>query len=263
MMSELFVILPVYKGDKIEFINESMNSILSQTYNDFVLFIVKDGALNKEQEIYFSHIIDSRVEFLAMKENKGLPTALNVGVKKALERGAKYIARMDADDIALPTRFEEQISYMKKNKKIELLGTSAELINEKGIIIGIKNVKQKVSFEDMIKSCELVHPSVMFKSDFFCEYGYYNEHLMKSQDYDLWLRALNKGATIHNLTKPLLKFRYEIAIISRRKKEQDYNIQIKRKYLKGFTFYKSIMKHLAIKYLPTFVLKYLLKQKIK
>ncbi len=263
MKTKLFVVLPVYKGDKLDFIKLSVESILNQTFKEFILLIVKDGLLTTEQENYLSSLSDTRLQYLQLKQNKGLPVALNIGVKEALSKGAKYIARMDADDIALPKRFEKQINYLEEYLDIEILGTPAELIDEKGNVIGNKKVRSKISFEDMLKNCELIHPSVIFRSAFFEKYGFYDEKLLKSQDYDLWLRALNKGAVVHNLQEILLQFRYEIEIISRRKKEQDYNIEIKRKYLKGIDFYKSISRHLLIKYLPNFVIKFLLKRKIK
>ncbi len=263
-MKKIAVIMSLYKNDKFKYFKKAVDSILAQTFTEFDLFIQCDGVVEEECRKYIYALEDKRVFFRERQENKGLAKSLNELLsQEVLPKNYEYIARMDADDIALPQRFEKQVKYLEEYLDVEILGTSAELIDEKGIVIGNKELKSKVSFKDMLKNCELIHPSVMFRSRFFEKYGFYDEQLLKSQDYDLWLRALNKEAVVHNLQETLLQFRYEIEIVSRRKKEQDYNIEIKRKYLKGVDFYKSISKHLFIKYLPNYVIKFLLKRKIR
>ncbi len=259
------VLLPVYYKDNPQWLSLSVESVLTQQGVDFDLFILCDGNLTKELDEFLTKTKKQHDNFIIFRneKNRGLPFVLNDGIRYGLQNNYDFFFRMDADDISLPERFAKQILYMKNNAAVELLGTSAELINENTKKIGTKNVKSKVSFDEMLNNCEVIHPTVLFRKSFFAKYGFYDENLLKSQDYDLWLRALKQGCIIHNLDEILLKFRYEINIITRRKKEQDYNIAIKRKYLKGIKFYKSISKHLAIKYMPNFVIKFLLKRKIK
>ncbi|WP_028888619.1 glycosyltransferase [Tenacibaculum ovolyticum] len=262
-MSKLAVILPVYSGDNLDFFKKSVSSILNQTYTEFILFIIKDGRLKKEHEVFLSSIRDTRLNLIGIKKNKGLPNALNIGIKKALHSGVEYIARMDADDIAKPNRLLNQIKFLEENREVKILGCEAVLIDENANQIGNKKVKEEVTFKTLLKNCELIHPSVVFRADVFEKIGFYDVSLSKSQDYDLWLRAAKEKIVIRNLKEPLMQFRYERQLIKRRKDEQKFNILIKRKHLKGLSFYTSIIKHLLIMYIPTFLLKKILEFKIR
>ena len=231
-MNETAVILPVYIKDKLDFFKEAIESLLSQTHKSFSIVVVKDGPIDGEVEDYLQTILSDNIQILDLKENKGLPVALNKGIKHCLTKGYKYIARMDADDISHPKRLETQIDFLRKNPKTLIVGTNATIIDEAGNTLKEKVVKSKVSLNNLLLRCELIHPSVMFRAEFFDKIGYYNESLRKSQDYELWMRTIVKGGEIRNINEALIRFRYEPDIVRRRKAEQRINIQLKKKFAK-------------------------------
>jgi glycosyltransferase involved in cell wall biosynthesis len=256
-MTKIAVVLPVYKADSPLLFDLAVKSILNQTV-ECHLFICQDGLLTNELNKLCDTYPKDRVSIIPYKENKGLPTVLNRGIRIALKQGFKYIARMDADDLSMKDRLGVQSDYLDKNTQIDVLGSNAILINEKGSNIGVKKVKEVVRFQDLKFNCDMIHPSVMFKSDFFQKFGFYNESLLKSQDYELWLRASKNGAVLRNLDQNLMYFRYESNLVGRRKKEQWYNISIKFKYLSLFEFIPGIIRHIFILICPERILKWLL-----
>src|SRR2546430_10111904 len=98
MMCDISVILSVYNGE--EYLKECIESILVQTFKSFEFIIVDDGSTDNSKSIINSYN-DPRIKLISQK-NQGLASALNTGIKHAQ---GKYIARMDADDIAMPNRF--------------------------------------------------------------------------------------------------------------------------------------------------------------
>ena len=101
------VILPAYNAER--FLEEAIDSILAQTYKNFELIVLNDGSTDRTEEIILSYN-DPRIRYIKNESNLKLIKTLNKGI--ALARG-KYIARMDADDISLPTRFEKEIEFME------------------------------------------------------------------------------------------------------------------------------------------------------
>jgi len=111
------VVMPVYNGEK--YLRESIDSILNQTYTDYEFIIVNDGSNDKTEEIILSYN-DNRIRYIKNEKNLQIVKSLNRGIELAKGR---YIARMDADDISLPRRFEKQITFMENNLEIGVCGT--------------------------------------------------------------------------------------------------------------------------------------------
>lgn len=196
------VIMPAYNAEKL--IEESIKSILNQTFDNFEFIIINDGSKdNTKKIINLYRKKDKRIVLVDNKKNLGLQVSLNRGLEKA--RG-RYIARMDADDVSLPNRFEIEFNYLEKNKDIFLIGGSAIVINEEGERMGcllkwgnFKKIKKK-----LMHSNPIVHPSIMFRNsgDFL-----YHQKFVCSEDYDLYLRMLSKGKKIENIPDILIKYR--------------------------------------------------------
>lgn len=196
------VVMPAYNAEK--FIEESIKSILNQSFNDFELIIVNDGSKDSTKKIIdFYRKKDKRIVLVDNKKNFGLQVSLNRGLEKA--RG-KYIARMDADDISLPRRFEIQFNYLEKNKDVFLIGGSAIVINEEGERMGclIKGGNPKKIKRKLMESNPIIHPSIMFRNS---KEFYYREKFICSEDYDLYLRMLSKGKKLENIPEILIKYR--------------------------------------------------------
>jgi glycosyltransferase involved in cell wall biosynthesis len=258
---KLSVLISIYHKEKPSNFDRAMQSIWSdQIVKPNEVILVQDGDLTNVLNGLiqkWKEKIGNDLKIIFIKKNAGLAKALNVGLEYC---GGDYIARMDTDDISMPNRFKNQIEFMKNNK-IDMCGSNALLINDLNEEVGVKFVKKFITFNSLIKSCDIIHPSIMVKKDFFKNYGYYNIKYIKSQDYELWLRAAKAGAIITNINDKLIKLRVSGNLIHRRKEEQKYNINIKKKYLHGMSFYLSILPNIAIMLLPVVVIGFLLKIK--
>jgi glycosyltransferase involved in cell wall biosynthesis len=142
----------------------------------------------------------------------GLTKSLNKAIR--LARG-EFIARMDADDIALPERFEKQVDFLEKHSDVALLGTAYYEIDEEGEVIGEKVFphKDEEIKKIILKYNPFFHASVMVRREVFEIVGLYDESIPFAQDYDLWLRIAGKYK-VANLSLPLMKRRYTPANIS-------------------------------------------------
>jgi glycosyltransferase involved in cell wall biosynthesis len=126
------VIMPVYNAEK--FLREAVGSILDQTLSDVELIAIDDGSSDSSPEILESfRKKDPRLIIHRNPSNQGMPASLNTGL--ALARG-KYIARMDADDISLPERFEKQVAFLETHPEIDIVGTALKMVDERGKTIG-------------------------------------------------------------------------------------------------------------------------------
>ena len=197
---KISVIMSVYNGEK--YLREAIGSILAQTFTDFEFIIVDDGSTDNSLEIIQSYN-DKRIRIINNEKNIGLTKSLNKALKAA--RG-EYIARQDADDISLPSRFEEQMRYFEEHPEVALLGTSVYIIDENGKIIGKHIILAKPTAKDFFKCNPFDHGTVMFKKDIVNMIGFYNELIRYSQDYELWLR-IAKYYEVRSLPQILYKLR--------------------------------------------------------
>lgn len=208
MKKKVSVIMSVY-NEKKEWIKESIDSILEQTYTNIEFIIILDNPNNFEAENLIKKycIIDKRIIFIKNKKNLGLVKSLNIGLNRST---GYYIARMDADDISVNTRIERQVEYLTYNLDIDLLVTEAKFINEVGESIG-KSVRFK-SKENLMKSLRyknrLIHPTWMFKS-YMVKSGKINGYrdIPYAEDYDMACRIIVNGFVIDQLHEELLYYR--------------------------------------------------------
>ena len=197
------VLMSVYNGEA--FVAEAVESILTQTFQDFEFLIVDDGSTDRSARIladYAGH--DPRIRVLS-QQNRGLIASLNRGLNEA--QGV-YIARMDADDVALPERLALQVTFLDANPSVAALGGAIELIDERGQsirIVDYPTLPDDVRTE-MIKGCPLAHPAVTMRADLVRSLGGYRPAFRHAEDYDLWLR-LDEKADIANLPEVVLRYR--------------------------------------------------------
>lgn len=187
----LSVIMPVYNV-KSEYLIESINSILNQTYIFFEFIIICDDP-TKEIKKLLDHYqkIDKRIKII-YQNRQGLVSSLNLGCKIAK---GNYIARMDADDVSHPDRFDKQIKFFKKNPNVDLCGTWANIIDNDGKIVS--SFKPPFSPNlvkwDLHFYCAIAHPTVLIKKNFFEKNGFYEKSNLHCEDYYLWVKAMNNS----------------------------------------------------------------------
>lgn len=224
------VVMSVYNGER--WLKESIDSVLCQTFADFEFIIVDDGSTDQSPEIILEYASrDSRI-IVITKENSGLAESLNAGIERA--RGC-WIARMDADDICKPDRFQKQVSYLKRNTNVALVSGAVEYIDESGEVFGRtypitskKQIKKKIlNFGNII-----VHPAVMMRSDAINSCGGYCAGLTTVQDYHLWRKFLRKNYDLSILPDVLIYYRISGFAISniKRTEKLDYLINEVLKY---------------------------------
>lgn len=187
-----------------DFVKPAIQSILDQTFKEFEFIIVANGSEADFIIREIKNIFPNEERIVYFKTQIGqLAHALNVGIDAAKY---DYIARMDADDIAYSDRLEIQLNYIQENS-LDLVGTSAELINEKGEGIGFRKavIGDKIN-KKLVFSCPFIHPTVMYKKDFVIKARGYNSGF-NSEDYDLWLRMNRLNVSWDNMSTPLLKYR--------------------------------------------------------
>ena len=182
-------------------LEKSLRSILNQSYKDFELIIISDGSNDGSNKIVKKFLIKkNNVLYFESKKNVGLTKMLNLGIK--FSRG-EYIARHDADDLSLSSRFKNQIDILKKKKNLDIIGSNAKYAY-KNKTISIKMpekdryIKKKLIFRNTI-----IHSTVMMRKKIFQNNLSYDEKFIRCQDYELWLRIKNR-VKFYNIQKELV-----------------------------------------------------------
>ena len=189
----------------------SIRSVLNQSYKDFELIIILDNPENKKVEKYLRGIqkSDKRVVFLKNEKNKGAAYSRNRAIKRA---EGKFIAFADGDDINKKSRFEKQISFMKKNKKIDGCFSNMDYVNEKGVVFGgsdFNSADVKSFSENPFKTGNVFNnPTFLGKKKIF-EEELFDEWIRIIEDFDLWIRLAKKN-NFAIIPEKLVKYRYQI-----------------------------------------------------
>lgn len=200
------VVMAVYNGEK--YVQEAINSILSQTYPEFELIIVDDGSTDQTRGI-LDAIHDHRVKIIHAERNQGAAASLNLGIDHAQ---GQWIAIHDADDVSAPTRLQDQVKYLQAHP--ESIGVSSLISgifeNEKNYHLEIDYYNTILSQRQIVRSrlfrCYLCHGSVVYSKQAFYDVGRYNPKYKISYDYDLWVR-LFEIAPIQKIPKVLYHYR--------------------------------------------------------
>lgn len=194
------------------YLQKSISSILEQTVDDFEFIIINDASTDGSLNIIHS-FSDDRIRLVEKEKNKGFKgfvENLNLGLDKAK---GKYIARMDADDIAYSTRFEKQINFLEHNPHIFMLGSSMDLIDKSDNFI--KKLSAVKGHQSIVKRFNydnpMYHPALMYRRT---EVRYRNV-FRGCEDFDFHLQHLSKGLKFENLDDSLLKYRILENSISR------------------------------------------------
>lgn len=198
---QVTVILPVYNAEK--YVYDAIESILKQTFTDFELLIFNDCSTDASRNIILS-FQDSRIRLIDSPVNTGYVKHLNEGLKQAQ---GKYIARMDADDIAAPDRFMKQLHFLDQHIEVAACGSWIEFI---GSQVGV--LEYPVDHKDIVTQLFLfgnamAHPAVMMRRSVLIDHELrYEERLEPAEDYELWYR-ISKVGRLHNIPDVLLKYR--------------------------------------------------------
>ena len=212
------VVMSAYNGEC--FLREAVESILDQSFRDFEFIVINDGSTDGSAAMLDSYQRNDPRVRVYHQENSGLVESLNRGCK--LARG-KYIARMDADDIALRNRLMYQVEFMEKHPEVGVVGGAIEVINASGKSLQPDRhpcEDHEINQALLRGDTPLVHPTVLMRKDALVSVGGYRKVVLDSEDYDLWLRIADHWK-LANLDVPVLKYRRHLGQVSVRKFKQE------------------------------------------
>ena len=218
-MQKLVVIESVYKNDKSSYLRLSLDSIFAQSFQDFKLLLYIDGPVPEGIWRVIRFYKDERLEVIDNPVNKGLATALNNLLSRCKEYS--FIARMDADDIALPDRFEKQIAYLEAHPEVDMVGGAINEIDENGNDRG-KTTRYPCEPDScrafFAKRNPVAHPTVMFRRSFFEKAGWeYPTDYVRNEDTRFWHEGYKNGCVIANIPDVVLNFRMTDSMFKHRR----------------------------------------------
>lgn len=269
-------LISVYKKEKSEYLKTALQSIINQTLKPTEIVIVKDGLLTqelddciKEYEKQYPELI----KIIAFKENRGLGLALRDGV---IACKYDYIARMDSDDIAKPERFAKQFQYLKQHPETALLGTwiteFSKDENKHDTLTELPCTHKEI-LKYAKKRNPFRHMTMLLKKEAVIKSGNYRDFLW-FEDYDLWVRMLQKGYIAANIPEYLVDVRADEEMFARRGGwqylKQDYRFQsflLKIGFISVLRFLCNVIIRSTVRLIPndfrTYIYNKLLRKMVK
>lgn len=212
-MPAVSVLLPVYNA--MPYLKEAIASVLSQTFTDIEVIALDDASTDGSLD-YLRGLADPRLIVIA-RPKSGLSLNLNYGIGIAR---APLLARMDADDISQPTRFEKQVARMNAEPKLVACGSELRLIDQTGApgSVQVCYAEDSAIRWNLLTDSAIAHPSAMIRKSAMERAGLYRRELEPAEDYALWL-ALAKLGLLANIPEPLLHYRIHPGSVSSRRVE--------------------------------------------
>ena len=237
-LPEISVLITVFNGER--YLKMAIDSILNQTFQDFELVIVNDGSVDSTEAIIFSYN-DSRIKYYKNSENMGIVPSANKGIDLCV---GKFVARLDADDIALPERLEKQWNYLNARPELAMIGGAMELIGSENQHIKIIRadsppnlVKAKLFFENIF-----VHSTIFIRRSILAEFRYNADYTFYAEDYFLWSQVAFQYP-VANLPEIFVKYRTHPQSVSIRtkntEKQRDTIMKIHAYHLNKLDIYPS------------------------
>lgn len=216
---KLAVILPAYNAEN--FIAECLDSLLNQTFSDFCILAVNDASTDNTGKILETYAEkDARLRVYHLPQNQGEPAVMQFAMDMLNYMNVEYVARMDADDICVPHRFEKQVQYLDEHSEIDILGSNALLFND-----GQTDKATKVStlplLDKDIKAHfslardNIINPSSMWRHSSIKALGINYAQTATAPDFHMWVQCALHKKTFANLPEPLLLYRIHQAQASK------------------------------------------------
>lgn len=220
MSNQVAILLPVYKKDNPKHFIIALESLLSQTFENLIVYIGCDGPLSGELDKELGQYTENnRIKIIRFSENRGLACVLNDLITEARKDKKSFLARMDADDVSIPERIEKQLTFLQENPDIDVVGGAIEEIDSNGNLRNKKVVYPLTNFE-----CRkffryrdpLAHPATFFRMRYFDKTKGYRPEYRKNQDTMLWFDGFMSDCKFSNLPDVVLQFRVNDSFYGRR-----------------------------------------------
>ena len=208
---KLAVILPAYNAEN--FIAECLESLLNQTFSDFCILAVNDASTDNTGKILENYAAkDTRLRVYHFSENQGEPAVMQFAMDMLNYMNVEYVARMDADDICVPHRFEKQVQYLDKHPEIDILGSNALLFNngqtDKATKVSTLPLLDKdIKAHFSLARDNIINPSSMWRHSSIKALGINYAQTATAPDFHMWVQCALHKKTFANLPEPLLFYR--------------------------------------------------------
>lgn len=214
-MAKVSVLMPVFNAEK--FLAQAIDSVLSQTFDDFEFLILDDGSTDSSVSIVNSYQ-DQRIKFYKNPENLGISRTLNRGIQLAT---TPLIARMDSDDICHPDRLAKQFAYMESQPDCGMVSCLVRVVDEDLNFVRTDDFKSEYFYYNLTFICWIYHPTVMFRKNVVEEVGMYQATY--SEDFELFWQ-ISRNYKIHNLPEILLDYRISSQSLHQVLKKKEYDV---------------------------------------
>lgn len=267
--AEISVIMPFYKGDQAEHLEQALNSLATQTLLAKEIVLIQDGPVtNSLDEVVkkWEQKLPS-IKRLVLPENKGLSAALNAGIEATTY---EWLARMDADDICNPDRLEKQWQLISENSQLSILGSWIEEFDEEmETSMAVRRLPER--HEQILNysrwRCPFNHMTVMYRKSALLDLGKYKDFGAVGDDYELWARFLMAGYQSYNLQEVLVQARTGKAMYNKRRRGLKYlkneireiNALYRMGLLKPWHYVFHLLIKTVVRLAPGFVVKFIYK----
>ena len=239
-MTLISIILPYFK--KKEFLEETINSILNQTYKNFEIILIDDEiSLSSKNFLDTISKKDTRIKLKKNEKNLGAGLSRNIAIKYSK---GDYIAFCDCDDLWLPKKLESQLKFIKKNN-IHFNHTSYDVIDEKNKFISSRKAKYEINYKELRSSCDIGLSTVMIDRKIFDDETLKFASLKTKEDFVLWLKIAEKKIKIVGMDEKLTQWR---------KIPNSLSSSTIQKLLDGYRVYRIHLKYSRFKSLMYLVL---------
>ena len=207
---KLAVILPAYNTEN--FITECLDSLLNQTFSDFCILAVNDASTDNTGKILEDYAAkDTRLRVYHFSENQGEPAVMQFTMDILKEMDVEYVARMDADDVCIPQRFERQIQYLDSHPEIDILGSNAVLFYE-GQTRAPKFTNHPLLDKDIkahfsLARGNIINPTTMWRHSSIKDLPINYAQTATAPDFHMWVQCALHQKKFANLPEPLLVYR--------------------------------------------------------
>lgn len=230
MMKKVSILMGIYNC--ADTLGEAIQSIVTQTYNEWELILCDDGSSDKTFDIaYMFHMkYPDKIKLIRNSQNLGLNQTLNRCLKAA---EGEYIARQDGDDISLPDRIQKEIQTLEKRKDLAFISTGMILFDDEGEW-GITKPVEFPDNEDLMQTGIFAHAASMIRKNVLLAVGGYSvsKWLLRVEDYHLWYKLYKEGYRGANLKEPLYRCRDDRDSANRRK----YRYRVNESYVRWLIF---------------------------
>ena len=225
-MDLVSAIIPYFKKKK--YIDQSISSVLNQSYSNIEIIIIYDDEEKSDLEyLRTNYNSNKKIKIIVNDRNIGAGFSRNKGIREAK---GKYVCFIDSDDIWKKEKVENQLNYMKKNN-FKISHTSYEIINDKNEVIGKRKAKDFYNIKDILTSCDIGLSSVILEKNLITDQIQFS-NLKTKEDFVLWLKILKSNVIIGGLDENLLIWR---------KTEKSLSSSTIQKLFDGFRVYKIYM----------------------